>query len=85
MKVVKRKQVLSLALSALFLASSLPLQAIAADTGGDTKPAARAVEGTAMITPDSPVFVSSGASTAHYAVDGITQETYQWEIGRAHV
>jgi len=78
MKVVKRKQVLSLALSALFLASSLPLQAIAADTGGDTKPAARAVEGTAMITPDSPVFVSSGASTAHYAVDGITQETYQW-------
>ena len=53
MKVVKRKQVLSLALSALFLASSLPLQAIAADTGGDTKPAARAVEGTAMITPDS--------------------------------
>ena len=78
MKVMKKKQVLSLALSALFLASSLPLQAIAADTGGDTKAAARAVEGTAMITPDSPVFVSSGASTAHYAVDGITQETYQW-------
>ena len=78
MKVVKKKQVLSLALSALFLASSLPLQAIAADTGRDTKEAARTVEGTAMITPECEVLVSSGASTAHYAVDGITNETYQW-------
>ena len=78
MKVVKKKQVLSLALSALFLASSLPLQAIAADTGRDTKEAARTVEGTAMITPECEVLVSSGASTAHYAVDGITRETYQW-------
>ena len=78
MKVVKKKQVLSLALSALFLASSLPLQAIAADTGRDTKEAARTVEGTAMITPECEVLVSSGTSTAHYAVDGITNETYQW-------
>ena len=83
MKVMKHRRGLSAVLAGLFLVGCLPVYGLGAGTGetttaGSTRYAADSITGTPLVTPECQVSVSSGDTTAHYAVDGITNETYQW-------
>ena len=76
MKAMKHRRGLSAVLAGLFLVGCLPVHGLGAGTGETTT--ANSVTGTPLVTEQCQVFVSSGEDTAHYAVDGITNETYQW-------
>ena len=76
MKAMKHRRGLSAVLAGLFLVGCLPVHGLGAGTGETTT--ANSVTGTPLVTQQCQVFVSSGEDTAHYAVDGITNETYQW-------
>ena len=76
MKVRKHRRGLSAVLAGLFLVGCLPVYGLGAGTGETTT--ANSMTGTPLVTPECQVSVSSGDTTAHYAVDGITNETYQW-------
>ena len=83
MKVRKHRRGLSAVLAGLFLVGCLPVYGLGAGTGetttaGSTRYATDSITGTPLVTPECQVSVSSGDTTAHYAVDGITNETYQW-------
>lgn len=83
MKVIKHRRGLSAVLAGLFFVGCLPVYSLGAGTGETTRAdsaryAADSITGTPLVTPESQVSVSSGESTAHYAVDGISNETYQW-------
>ena len=83
MKAMKHRRGLSAVLAGLFLVGCLPVNTLAVTTGetttqGTATSAAATITGTPLVTPDCQVSVSSGDTTAHYAVDGITNETYQW-------
>ena len=76
MKAMKHRRGLSAVLAGLFLVGCLPVHGLGAGTGETTT--ANSVTGTPLVTEQCQVFVSSGEDTAHYAVNGITNETYQW-------
>ena len=89
MKIRKHRRGLSLTLAGLFLVGCLPVNTLAVTTGGATwqgtsSYAAPTITGKGLVSTECSVNVSSdaggndGQASAHYAVDGITDQPQQW-------